>query len=109
MVFMAVADQHEFEILAVDASGFHHADQILALPEASGIHQKGFVGHDRIIPGRPQIPVPAVKILGGKPEYFESGGQLKLDDHFIAAFVALGDNLINVLLQICSSSLIQQM
>jgi len=72
MVLMAVADENEIEVGGANAGRFHHADQVPALSEAAGIHQKGIVGHDRIIPGRAQIPVAAVEIPGGKTEYVES-------------------------------------
>ena len=53
MVFMAMADKDEFEIVALDARCFHHVNQVLSLAKPAGIYKKRFVGQNRIIPGRP--------------------------------------------------------
>ncbi len=92
VVFVAVADQNKLKIGGGDTDFFNHCDQIFALAEPAGVHQKRFVGHYRIIPGRSQIPMTAVKVFGRQAENFKPGRQPEAHQHLVAAVIALMHN-----------------
>jgi len=88
MVFMAVADQNKLKVGGRYAGFCHHSDQSFALAESAGIHYKRSVGQHRIIPGRPQIPMTAVKVFGRQAENFKPGRQPEAHQHLVAAVIA---------------------
>ena len=88
VVFVAVADQNKLEIGGGETDFFDHCDQIFALAETAGVHQERFVGHYRIIPGRPQIPMAAVKVFGRQAENLKPRRQPEAHQHLVTAVIA---------------------